>query len=289
MRDRAWTQVNDGQMQLSVRQTSLTRFWTGFEAHIFDTLGGFTEAPPFKGHVLRMHVGPPIRATCRCDSTVSRRLQIPGDIDLIPQGHAGTCEEHGPTALLVVFITPTLIRAAAEEIGVNPDRVSLAPQLHVRDPRIEHIGWALMAELEAQEPSGRLYADGLGLALAAHLLRSYAPVVAPVTNGLPNRRLQRVTDYVHEHLAHELTLAQLAAVAKISPSHFKLLFKQSVGVPVHQYVIRARVEYAIELLHGTTLPLSEVALQAGFANQSHMSRCMRRLTGMTPSTVRNGN
>jgi AraC family transcriptional regulator len=289
MHDRSWTRLNDGQMQVFVRHASFGRFWTGFDAYIYDTLGGFTEAPPFNGHVLRMHVGAPIRATCRCDSTVSRRLQVPGDIDLIPFGHAGACEDHGPTSLLVVYLTPSIMRTAAEEIDVNPDRITVAPQLQLRDPRIEHIGCALKAELEAEEPTGRLYADGLGLALAAHLLRQYAPLVAPITNGLPKRRLQRVMDYIRDHLADDLTLAELAATAQISASHFKSLFKQSVGVPVHQYVIRTRVEYAIELLTSGDLPLSDIALQAGFANQSHMARCMRRVTGMTPSIVRNGN
>jgi AraC family transcriptional regulator len=72
----------------------------------------------------------------------------------------------------------------------------------------------------------------------------------------------------------------------VSPSHFKALFKQAVGLPVHQYVIRSRVDFAIDLLRDGKLPLSDVALQAGFANQSHMARCMRRVAGVTPGAVR---
>jgi AraC family transcriptional regulator len=156
----------------------------------------------------------------------------------------------------------------------------------LRDPQLEHILWALLAELEADEPLGRLYADSLGLALGAHLLRRYAPVVAPPSqNGLTKRRLARVTEYIREHLSHDLSLTELAGIAALSPSHFKSLFKQSVGMPVHQYVIERRVERATELLIAGTLPPSEVALQAGFANQSHMARCMRRLTGLTPSAL----
>ena len=289
MRDQSWTRFNEGKMQFSVRQSSRDRFWTGFEAILYDTSGGLIEPPLFKEHHIHMHVGVPIRATCRCDGVVSRRLQVNGDIDLVPVGYSGAWEDQGPKSMLVVHLSPSLIRTAADEMGVNPDRVSIAPHLHFKDPQIEHVGWALKAELETNEPSGRLYADGLGLALAAHLLRRYAPVVAPITNGLPKRRLQRVMDYIREHLAYDLTLAELAAIAQISPSHFKSLFKQSVGVPVHQYVIRTRVEYAIDLLSSGNLPLSDVALQAGFANQSHMARCMRRVTGMTPRIVRNGN
>jgi AraC family transcriptional regulator len=65
-----------------------------------------------------------------------------------------------------------------------------------------------------------------------------------------------------------------------------VLFKRSMGVPVHEFVIRTRVDHAMDLLLGNDVPLSEIALQAGFANQSHMAHCMRRITGKTPSSLR---
>jgi AraC family transcriptional regulator len=103
---------------------------------------------------------------------------------------------------------------------------------------------------------------------------------------LSRRRLQRVTDHIREHISQELSLSELAGVLGMSPSHFKTLFKESTGVPVHQYVIRARVEYASDLIARDRLPLSQIALQAGFANQSHMSRCIKRMTGHTPAALR---
>jgi len=72
----------------------------------------------------------------------------------------------------------------------------------------------------------------------------------------------------------------------MSPSHFKVVFKRSLGVPAHQYVIRKRVEYATGLIVDDKLPLSQIALAAGFANQSHMARCIKRLTGITPNEIR---
>jgi AraC family transcriptional regulator len=87
-------------------------------------------------------------------------------------------------------------------------------------------------------------------------------------------------------VARELSLNELAAIAQMSPSHFKACFKESTGMPVHQYVIAARVEYALQLLTNTSLPLAEVALCAGFANQSHLSRHLRRFHNVTPAAVR---
>jgi AraC family transcriptional regulator len=175
---------------------------------------------------------------------------------------------------------------AAESMGLKEERMTIPPQLQLRDPMIQHIGWALKAELETAAPYGRLYADGLGLSLAVHLLRRYANV-APreLTRGLTRQQLTSVLDYINANLARDLALAELAAVCNLSASHFKTLFKQSTGQPVHKYVVRRRVEYAVELLQHGGLTLSSVALQAGFTDQSHMARCLRKIIGMTPSMV----
>jgi AraC family transcriptional regulator len=274
-------------MRLVARKSSRDRLWSGFDATLYDAFGGFIETPPFARHNVSMLVGPPLRTACRCNGSVSRRLQIPGDIDIIPAGFSGAWVDEGSSSFLIVNVSRSLVSAAAEGMGLNPERVSIAPQLTLRDPQIAHVLWALKAELETPGPLGRLYAESLGMALAAQLLRRCAPAVPRrIEGGLSKPRLQRVTDYIHDHLAQDLALAELAEIANASPSHFKALFKQTVGLPVHQYVIRSRVEFAIGLLRDGKLPLSEVALQAGFANQSHMARCMRRVAGVTPSAVR---
>ncbi len=285
MEERIETRRNDVEMQFSALKTSRDRFWTGCYAEIYEASAGFSESS-FPVHAVSMHIGAPILLRSCCDGFVLHRLHVPGDIRIVPAGFSRILATEAPTSKVGIGISPSLIRTAAEEMGVNPERASIAPQLYLRDAHIEHICWALKAELETDEPFGRLYADSLGLALAAHLLRRYAPLVPKrITQSLPKHRLRRVTDYIHEHLACDLTLPELAEIVNVSPSHFKLLFKQSVGMPVHQYVIRSRVEYAMDLLYRGGVPLSEVALRSGFADQSHMARCMRRVTGMTPSAV----
>jgi AraC family transcriptional regulator len=94
---------------------------------------------------------------------------------------------------------------------------------------------------------------------------------------------------VSDRLAENIAVADLAAEAGLSPSHFALLFKRSVGISVHHYVMRARVERAVELLTQTTDPLGEIALQCGFANQSHMTSALRRFLGVTPRALRYDN
>jgi AraC family transcriptional regulator len=83
------------------------------------------------------------------------------------------------------------------------------------------------------------------------------------------------------------TLTQLAAVVGLNPYHFARQFKAATGLPPHQYVIARRVERAMQLLQaGTGLSLAEVALHAGFSDQSQLSHHFKRLVGVTPGRFR---
>jgi AraC family transcriptional regulator len=284
--ERAWRRHEDREMVFRVRTSSSGRHWAGFDAFVYEASAGFSEQQ-FARHNVSMQIGRPVLVTSRCNGETVRRLQVPGDVKIVPPGVPRVWETESATIKLSMYVSPALMLSTAEAMGIDPDRVAIAPQLHVRDPRIEHIGWAVKAELEAAEPLGRLYGDSLGVALASHLVRGYAAADAPRGHAsLPRRRLARVLDFVRDNIASDLSLAELAKIAGVSPSHFKTLFKQSVGMPVHRYVIRRRVEYAAELLQCGDAPLADVALQAGFANQSHMARCMRRTLGVTPAQAR---
>jgi AraC family transcriptional regulator len=101
--------------------------------------------------------------------------------------------------------------------------------------------------------------------------------------ALPRGRLRAVVEYVEGHLDDGPTLEQMAAVARLSAYHFARQFKQATGLPPYQYVISRRVERAKQLLQaGTRLSLAEVAVDAGFSDQSQFSRHFKRLVGVTP-------
>lgn len=244
------------------------------------TSPGLVAIDPLPDHRLKIHTGSPVPGSCQ----VHRFVYSRGDVDLIPAGWSDTWEEEAPSTSLVVRIPPSLLRRAAEEIGLDPDRAGVAPRHQFRDPQIEHIAWALDAEHRAGSPNGLLYVESLGMALAVHLLGRYPAPLRPM-GGLSNRQLRRVTEYVEAHLDQDLSLARLAGIAEVSASHFKTLFKRSTGLPVHEYVVQRRVERAKALLTRGELPSSQVALEAGFSHQSHMARSMRRVLGVTPSTI----
>jgi len=83
-----------------------------------------------------------------------------------------------------------------------------------------------------------------------------------------------------------VSLERIAAVAGVSSSHLNTLFRHSMGVAVHQYVIQRRVELAKTLLLQEEKSITEIALEAGFAHQSHLARHMRRMLGLPPRALK---
>jgi AraC family transcriptional regulator len=117
----------------------------------------------------------------------------------------------------------------------------------------------------------------------------YSNITQTITSGnrsLTHTQLQQTIDYIHTHLDHDLSLAELASIVNISPTYFAGLFKQVIGIAPHQYVIQQRVERAKMMLSKTDLAITDIALQVGFSSQSHLTQQFKRLTGMTPKQVR---
>ncbi|HEY1881694.1 MAG TPA: AraC family transcriptional regulator [Candidatus Cybelea sp.] len=277
----------DRPLEVLSRVTSADRGWAGFSASLIRVAGGTSRPVTLARHNVTMLVGRPLRTVARCDETMDTRLQRPGEFDILPERSSVEWVDQGSSLFLAVGLQHDLIATTAIEMGLDPDRVGFIPQLTCRDPQIEHLLWALKAELESQAPHGRIYADSLGIALASQLLRRWSRASRErLAGGLPDRELKRVLSYIHEQLGAELTVATIAQVAGVSSSHLNVRFKQSMGTSVHQYVLRKRVERAAELLARTQLSICDIALQSGFANQSHMALLMRRFIGVTPGRLR---
>ena len=275
----------DGKMQFTMLATSRGRSWNGVDAMLYHTSGGFAEQRGLDHHSVCMYVGFPITAACRCDGVMRRGLQRPGSIDVIPPGVASAWEEDGPTTTLSVDLSRSLLESTADAIGIRPVP-ALAPRIQISDSKLEHMCWGLKAELEHGDREGRLFAESIGVAMAAHLLRPNVAVeIAVAKRGLTRRQLNATMDFIDAHLAGDISLSAIARAAGLSPSHFNTLFKRSVGQPVHRYVVQRRVERAVDLICRRGMRLSSAALEAGFADQSHMARCMRRVLGVTPTEV----
>jgi AraC family transcriptional regulator len=248
---------------------------------------GQFESPRDDHHILDIHVGDPVPVSCRLDSRERPGLQTHGSFCVVPAGVTGQWTMSQPLHALLVRLSPSLVAEAGEALKLRARSAELVPALHRRDPHIERIGWMLQAERDAGYPTGRLFSDSLAVALVARLLGLQSHAAAPPASrrALPAWRLRRVLDYIEAHLDEDLSLAELAVVAGFSVSHFKSLFKQAVGVPVHRHVLERRIERARTLVLEGRRSMAEIAVAAGFAHQSHMARVMRRALGVSPTQL----
>ena len=108
------------------------------------------------------------------------------------------------------------------------------------------------------------------------------------SHRLDEIRLRRVLDYVAENLDQEITVAQLASVSCLSPSHFAHMFSVSMGVAPHRYVSLQRLENAKVMLADCKRSLSDIAFSCQFSSQTSFNRAFLRAIGVTPGEYRRG-
>jgi len=167
--------------------------------------------------------------------------------------------------------------------------VKILPDLREHDPLLQHMALVLQTAIEGEGVDGRLYAESLVDALAAHFLRRFRAERhsrREGNGGLSSYKLRRTIAYIKTHLAQELSLVTLAAVEKTSPAHFARLFKSATGRALHQYVVTCRIEEAKRLLTETETALIDIGLQVGCADQSHFTALFHKHVGLTPKAYR---
>ena len=121
-----------------------------------------------------------------------------------------------------------------------------------------------------------LFVEGLTLAVIACGIRlTTGTSWLPSPNGM-DRRVRRALDYIEAYLPDQLSIATIASVAAMSPSHFARSFKSATGEAVWAYVMRRRTERAREMLARTDLPQAIVAHRCGFSDAGHLRRALRR-------------
>jgi AraC family transcriptional regulator len=261
----------------------------GFRVRLHSDAPGLVEIPAQANAIVSVHVGPPSQMSCHHGRTHFCGTAVHGDVEIIPWGMSGSWELKQRDTAFVMSLSRGLLRRAAEESGHDGAGMELLSRFHTRDIQIEHMAWALKNEMENGYPCGRVYTDSLALALAARLVRRHSSLSCPSScaNGkMPLRKLKEVLLFIDDHLAQDPSLADIASVAGLSVSHCSTLFRAAMGVPVHQYVLRRKVERAAWLLRESQLPISQVALETGFAHQSHLALHMRRILGTTPKKLR---
>lgn len=214
----------------------------------------------------------------------------PGRLVLVPAG--ADCiwrREGGPVELCHIYLRQSLLdRLVLDSWDCDPAHVQLLPRIAETDPLIEQLVLALKRALE-DGGCERLYLESVALTLGRQLLHAHSNLAATAprrVRGLAPWQLRRVITRMQDCLEDGVALEELAELAGLSLSHFSHAFKAATGEAPHQYQRHLRVERAKAMLAGGDLPLATVALDCGFASQSHFTTTFRDHVGVSPGRWR---
>ena len=223
-----------------------------------------------------------------------RAAYLPGYGGMTPGGHTSRLRWQSPQSTVLetlhVYIPHYFLQAAQDErrrAGAAARTQSL-DALSFSDPVISQVAIGLVDAVKTGAPD--LYAEAAAQFLAAHLLSTHRPSGLPNDAGRPgrlsDRRVARVLEYMNARYMEPLSLDQLAAEVCVSPFHFAQMFKKSVGVTPHRYLVNIRMNAASEMLGSTDGSILEIALACGYQNAAHFTAAFQKRFSQSPSAYR---
>ena len=218
-----------------------------------------------------------LRQTREGRSFVSHMLD--GNMTLMPFGIPSQWSWNSTCDRLDVIISP--------DVFGDGNELAVVDRFLFRDREMEVICHRLYQAVSLGGMADRLYVESLVTQLAVLIRRCHSTASAalriPPSSGLTRSQARRVLDYIESHLSRHLTLGELARIAGLSLHHFARMFKRTVGMAPHRYVLERRLERAKGMLCSTGTSLVEISLSTGFSSQSHFTSTFRRLVGPTPT------
>jgi AraC family transcriptional regulator len=209
-------------------------------------------------------------------------------MSLIPAGHEfyGWQKPRTLTRSTYIYIDPKSPLLAGAPSSIDG---GLRPKLFFFDEDLWNTAAKLKVQAENPNHEHKAYGEALSLVLSHEIARLDGPATSPARNnrgGLAGWQQNQVRSYIEEHLAENVSLTELADLARLSPFHFARAFKQSFHLPPHRYLSARRIERAKELLVQPELSVTQVGVNVGFADTSAFTASFRKHTGVTPTTFR---
>ena len=204
-----------------------------------------------------------------------------GSLGVFPAGVDAACDRDSDTVSLIVAVEPGRLALAAAEDGALDAK--LVDQMAGYDAGLLYLGRMLADECANDYRRGALFWNETASRFVDGLVARHTTGPKPGAGVLDTAMLARIRDYLMAHLDEPLDVATLAGMAGRSQFHFSRVFHRSVGVTPYRYVIHLRLRRAVELAREGRMGLAEIAASTGFADQSHLSRWVRRVHGITPT------
>jgi AraC family transcriptional regulator len=228
----------------------------------------------------------------RVESGWQERVIEPGAISILGQGRPSEWEWRIGVSHLYLspeFMADTAARAFDQDL----ERFNSADALKIQDPTLFALADTLAGELRRPGPASNLLLESVAQALCLHTLRAYHRCDRPVRNdagsgGLTPSQRRRAIDFIEVNLCENFRMVDLAKATGLNQAALLRDFKLTFGDSPYQYVLARRVERAADLIRTTNVSLGEIAYAAGFSDQSHMTRLVKRRTGLTPKGLRRG-
>lgn len=237
-------------------------------------------------HLIVMHLSGPVQVERDFSGDrTSARVQR-GGLFILPAGRDFGVSLDGPLETIHLYVSGTLLDAAAREMGADPTIMEIAPGLGVHDPVIEQMGLICCTMLTERQSD--FFADAVARIIAARLVAAHSTAcrrVAASHTGLSSDQIDAVRDLVHRHIEEAITVDSLASAVGLSCEQFARRFKRTTGRSPYQFVLDERLDLARDLLlRGASI--AEVAVQTGFTHQEHLTRMFGRRFGTTPGRFR---
>jgi AraC family transcriptional regulator len=222
----------------------------------------------------------PVCIDCRMADRTLRHEAPAGSLAICPAGiDCAADAEENADALLVAIDPGQLALAAAESSALE---ALLKERLSGYDQALLDLARTLALESAADYPNGPLYWNEVAGGFIDGLVARHTSGFESRERGMLGKDvLERLRDYVDAHLDEPIEVATLARIAGRSPFHFSRVFVRSVGITPHRWVVHLRLRRAIELVREGRSGLAEIAARTGFADQSHLSRWVRRVNGVS--------
>jgi AraC family transcriptional regulator len=157
------------------------------------------------------------------------------------------------------------------------------------DETLHSLGRSLLPALRNPHSSSQLFVDQIGLGILAHAAHRYGRALLKETRirgGLAPWQIRRATEFLDANLQANTSLYSVAAECELSVSHFARAFRKTFGQPPYRWLIERRVDMAKTYLLHSDLPLADIALRCGFADQSALNKSFRRLLKQSPGEWR---
>ncbi|MGV2830887.1 helix-turn-helix transcriptional regulator [Myxosarcina sp. GI1(2024)] len=267
--------------------------WQGLHLGYYRQPAHETPEHASKQYIIGIDLGRPSGAIAWQGNEQQQEISGCGESCIYPANYTFKERWLKDTEFINLYLEPTFLTCVASEF-VDLDCVEIVSRRKVYDPFLRQIGLLLKSELErdigrASPIDSQLYVESMATTLVMHLLKHYSTAKQSVQKaqaGLSPSSLRRVMTYIHEHLAGDLSLTEVASVVPLSAHYFATLFKQSTGETLLQYITRCRIERAKELLAKRTLAIADICQQVGFQDQSYFTKVFRRYSNMTPKAYR---